>query len=100
MECFVDITQKTCTKFDSLPAAFYWAVTTLTTVGYGDLEPVTSCGQFVACFAMVSGILVIAMPVTVLSNNFSELWKEGQENRANELIARRIATGAQDPHHH
>jgi hypothetical protein len=48
--------------FDSIPASFYWSAVTMTTVGYGDVFPVTWGGQLVACFTMMTGILVRVCP--------------------------------------
>jgi len=56
--------------FASVPQAFWWFFVTATSVGYGDVYPTTSMGKFIATFAMLTGVLVIAFPVSV----FSELW--------------------------
>ena len=52
----------------------WWCIATLTTVGYGDETPKTNSGKVVGAFAMVSGILIIALPVSVLGTNFSGKW--------------------------
>lgn len=54
-------------KFDSIPRSVYWAIVTLTTVGYGDISPSTSFGQFVAAFVMLLGYAVIAVPTGIVS---------------------------------
>ncbi len=54
-------------KFDSIPRSIYWAIVTLTTVGYGDISPSTSFGQFVAAFVMLLGYAVIAVPTGIVS---------------------------------
>ncbi|MGQ7243005.1 ion transporter [Salinicola sp. V024] len=53
--------------FTSMPRAMYWAVVTLTTVGYGDIAPVTPLGQFISAFMMVLGYSIIAVPTGVFS---------------------------------
>lgn len=53
--------------FDSIPRSMYWAVVTLTTVGYGDISPMTSIGQFMAAIIMVMGYGVIAVPTGIVS---------------------------------
>ena len=58
--------------FTSIPASFWWFVVTATTVGYGDMSPTTIGGKIIACFAMLTGVLVIAFPVSV----FSDLWQK------------------------
>lgn len=56
--------------FTSIPAAFWWFLVTATTVGYGDVYPTTISGKAVAVGAMLTGVLVVAFPVSV----FSDLW--------------------------
>mmetsp|Transcript_18230 Transcript_18230/g.45288 ORF Transcript_18230/g.45288 Transcript_18230/m.45288 type:complete len:504 (-) Transcript_18230:197-1708(-) len=58
--------------FGSIPTAFWWYIVTATTVGYGDYYPTSTAGQWVSAFAMLTGVLVIALPVSV----FSDLWSE------------------------
>src|SRR5262249_7336638 len=50
-------------KFGSLPTSLYWAVTTLTTTGYGDITPVTMVGKMVAGITMMFGLALFALPV-------------------------------------
>lgn len=54
-------------KFDSIPRSIYWAIVTLTTVGYGDISPSTNFGQFLAAFVMLLGYAVIAVPTGIVS---------------------------------
>ena len=58
--------------FGSIPRAMWWAVATLTTVGYGDAVPVTPLGKFIAAITAISGIGMIAMPTGILAASFSE----------------------------
>ncbi|MEJ2541898.1 MAG: ion transporter [Gemmatimonadota bacterium] len=53
--------------FTSIPISMYWAVVTLTTVGYGDVAPVTPLGQFMAAVIMVVGYGIIAVPTGIVS---------------------------------
>ncbi|HPS26805.1 MAG TPA: ion transporter [Bacteroidales bacterium] len=53
--------------FDDIPTAIYWAVVTLTTVGYGDLSPSTGIGQFLASVVMVLGYSIIAVPTGMVT---------------------------------
>ena len=66
--CF--IWQAIC--FGTIPSAFWWALTTMTTVGYGDCYPITLLGKIVAVIAMVGGVIVLALPITVLGSNFAK----------------------------
>lgn len=58
-------------KFGSVPDAAYWAMTTLTTVGYGDAAPVTPLGKLWASFTMLCGLCVLALPVAIIATGFS-----------------------------
>jgi len=57
-------------KFGSLPSALYWAVTTLTTTGYGDITPITAIGRIVAGITMMFGLALFALPVGIVATNF------------------------------
>lgn len=52
--------------FNSIPRGIYWAIVTLTTVGYGDIAPVTFLGQLVASFIMLIGYAIIAIPTGIV----------------------------------
>lgn len=53
--------------FTSIPMSIYWAIVTLTTVGYGDIAPVTALGQFLSALLMILGYAVIAVPTGIVS---------------------------------
>jgi len=53
--------------FTSIPRSIYWAIVTLTTVGYGDIAPVTNLGQVLASFIMICGYSIIAVPTGIVS---------------------------------
>jgi len=59
--------------FDSIPRSVYWAIVTMTTVGYGDIHPRTEFGQFFAALIMICGYAIIAVPTGIVS---SELTKD------------------------
>lgn len=66
-------------KFSSIPATMWWGVMTLTTVGYGDVYPVTPLGQLLASAIAVLGIGLFALPTGVLGSGFLEqIQKKGQ----------------------
>ncbi len=58
--------------FTSIPTSIYWAIVTLTTVGYGDISPVTPLGQFIASFVMIMGYGIIAVPTGIISAEFAK----------------------------
>ena len=53
--------------FTSIPISIYWAIVTLTTVGYGDISPVTGLGQFLASLVMIIGYGIIAVPTSIVT---------------------------------
>lgn len=53
--------------FDSIPHSVYWAIVTVTTVGYGDIAPVTPLGQFLSAILMILGYGVLAVPTGIVS---------------------------------
>lgn len=59
-------------KFSSIPAAMWWGVATLTTVGYGDVYPITPAGRFFAAVIAVLGVGVFALPAGILASGFAE----------------------------
>jgi len=59
-------------KFSSIPAAMWWAVATLTTVGYGDVVPVTLVGRILGSISAIFGIGLFALPAGLLASGFSE----------------------------
>jgi voltage-gated potassium channel len=58
--------------FTSIPRGVYWAVVTLTTVGYGDISPQTPMGQFLAAFVMMMGYGIIAVPTGIVTVELAE----------------------------
>lgn len=67
--------------FDSIPRSIYWAIVTLTTVGYGDISPTTSFGQFLAAIVMLLGYAVIAVPTGIVSSEMTKENKKGKKKK-------------------
>jgi len=72
--CFVRKGEARCSPFQNILVCSYWVATTMTTVGYGDVTPSTASGRFIAVLAMIAGILVIVMPVSILCAHFVEIY--------------------------
>ena len=76
------------TPFKSIPHSFWWTIVTMTTVGYGDYVPTSDAGRAVASFVMLIGILVLAMPITVIGSAFSEEYNKARAARRERDLVR------------
>ena len=77
--------------FDSIPSAIWWSVVTMTTVGYGDVIPVTFLGKFISIFIMLLGVGIVALPAAMLAAKF------GDELRTRkQLLEREVANALKD----
>jgi len=73
-----------CSPFESIPTASWWAITTMTTVGYGDTYPITNGGRMIGALTMIIGILCVALPTTILGVQFSDNYGRVTEQKARE----------------
>lgn len=79
LQCFSregDPNYNGCSPFESVPVGFWWGITTMTTVGYGDAFPITNLGRVVGGVAMMAGIFCVALPTGILCTEFSNLYHE------------------------
>lgn len=60
-------------KFGSIPEAMWWGMATLTTIGYGDVVPITPLGKFLGGLFALAGVAILALPTGILSSGFFEL---------------------------
>jgi len=69
-------------KFTSIPETLWWGVITLTTIGYGDVYPITSLGKIIGGLIAFLGIGLFALPTGILASGFAEQVQKRQEERA------------------
>jgi len=67
--------------FGSIPRALWWSIATLTTVGYGDVTPITALGKFVAGITALIGLALVAMPTGILAAAFSNEFQKRREEK-------------------
>ena len=79
--------------FSSIPLAFWWSIQTMTTLGYGDLVPQTLVGRLIATACLMSGVVVLALPVPIFVRNFSKLY----EKRRKQALERTLAKQGNEP---
>ncbi|KQR67273.1 ion transporter [Pedobacter sp. Leaf176] len=65
--------------FSNIPESIYWAIVTITTVGYGDISPVTPIGKFVASVVMLIGYAIIAVPTGIITHDIALAAKQKKE---------------------
>ena len=71
-------------KFGSIPRALWWSIVTLTTVGYGDVYPVTALGRIFAAVVAITGVMLIALPTGIFAASFSEGLQRYRDRRHSE----------------
>lgn len=74
--------------FTSIPRSIYWAIVTLTTVGYGDIAPSSALGQFIASIVMILGYAIIAVPTGIVTNELVNAGKRSVSTRSCESCSK------------
>eukprot|EP01063_Lacrimia_lanifica_P015206 TRINITY_DN2201_c0_g1_i1.p1 TRINITY_DN2201_c0_g1~~TRINITY_DN2201_c0_g1_i1.p1 ORF type:complete len:916 (+),score=233.97 TRINITY_DN2201_c0_g1_i1:110-2857(+) len=74
-------------KFLSIPQTLWWSIVTMTTIGYGDMVPVTHVGKLVGSFSMVLGVVFMAMPIAIVGSYFTVVVDHKEEAKIQEREA-------------
>jgi hypothetical protein len=82
--------------FTSIPRGFWWAVVTMTTLGYGDMYPRTALGYIVGAMCAVCGLLMLSLPVPVIVNNFTLYYSHAQAKLKLPQKKKNVLVGAAD----
>ncbi|WP_432695513.1 ion transporter [Marinobacterium sp. YM272] len=82
--------------FASIPHSLWWAMVTLTTVGYGDVYPITAGGRFFTFFVLMVGLGIVAVPTGLISSALSQVRREESDARLAALEAEEAAQGRGD----
>lgn len=72
--------------FTSIPMSMYWAIVTLTTVGYGDITPVTPLGKFISSVIMLLGYAIIAVPTGIVSAELTQVKRDQAEGKKKQCV--------------
>ena len=83
------------THFNSIPDSMYWALITLTTVGYGDVTPVTGLGKLISVISAMGGVIVVALLTGIIASSFS-LQMERRKSEFEDEIREALKDGILD----
>ncbi|XP_014773845.1 potassium voltage-gated channel protein Shaw [Octopus bimaculoides] len=86
--------------FNTIPMGFWWAIITMTTVGYGDVYPSSTIGYIVGAGCALSGVLLVALTIPVISNNFTLFYTHVRSRSSERRVSRTFQGGSEILEHH
>ena len=66
-------------QFGSIPRAMWWSMATLTTVGYGDVYPITALGKMISSIVAILGIGIVALPAGIIAANYKDILEKSEK---------------------
>ncbi|CAD8046509.1 unnamed protein product [Paramecium primaurelia] len=66
-------------QIQNIPQAIWWAIITITTVGYGDYVPKSLLGKFIGVLSLIFGVLLLSLPVAIIGNKFQEIYLQNKK---------------------
>lgn len=84
-------------QFHSIPHAMWFVLVTVSTVGYGDVSPTTTLGQFFTSVVILCGVLFLAMPLAVVGNNFQQVWNDRTLYKMQALMRQMLSENNMSP---
>lgn len=90
---YIEIMMNRKTPFNSVPQSFWWCLITMTTVGYGDLTPETWPGKIIGGACAVCGVLIVALPISVIGSNFNLYYAHAQARLKLPMKQHRLVLG-------
>jgi voltage-gated potassium channel len=85
-------------KFGTVPDAMWWAITTITTVGYGDVVPLSALGRVVGAATMIMGLVMLALPVAIIATSFARVIARNEFVATGSMVARMPLFDGLDSH--
>ena len=90
---YIEIMMDDQSVFSSVPQSFWWCLITMTTVGYGDLTPQTWPGKIIGGACAVCGVLIVALPISVIGSNFNLYYAHAQARLKLPMKQHRLVLG-------
>lgn len=90
---YIEIMMNKQSLFSSVPQSFWWCLITMTTVGYGDLTPQTWPGKIIGGACAVCGVLIVALPISVIGSNFNLYYAHAQARLKLPMKQHRLVLG-------
>ncbi|MFV0515073.1 MAG: ion transporter, partial [Jhaorihella sp.] len=95
--CLLYVVEGPANGFTSIPMSIYWAIVTITTVGYGDVVPLTNAGRAISAIGMLTGYAIIAVPTGIITAELANEMRSGAAGRRNSRNCSQCSRSGHDP---